>query len=158
MFCNRGNALPVDGTLLLRRSSTTDSAGCANSPSPATPFFTNIGRKDHVEDACTILACIAFLLIVAVYVIYWYGPELRKRSPFAQQLHHARKERRVSVIPGAYGSRRGSMASRSGSVGGARSGSLTQRPQGNRGQSYAAQRAAEANREMEAEKTGAENV
>jgi hypothetical protein len=125
---------------------------------PATPFFTNIGGKNHVEDACTILACIATLLIVAVYVIYWKGPELRKRSPFAQRLHAARAERRVSVMPGIYGSRRGSLASRSGSLGGSRQGSMVGRPHGNRGQSYAAQRAAEANREIENEKRGAGNV
>lgn len=125
---------------------------------PATPFFTNIGGKYHVEDACTILACIATLLIVAVYMIYWKGSELRKRSPFAQQLHAARAERRVSVMPGIYGSRRGSLASRPGSLGGSRQGSMVGRPQGNRGQSYAAQRAAEANREIENEKRGAGNV
>lgn len=82
---------------------------------PATPFFTNIGGKDHLEYASTILACIAFVLVIAVYVIYWKGPELRKRSPFAQQLKDARMgdeqtpSRRVSALPGLYGSgRRGS--------------------------------------------------
>jgi len=121
---------------------------------PATPFFINIGRKNHVEDASTILACIAFLLIIAVYVIYWNGPTLRKRSPFAQQLHAARTQRRVSAIPGMYGSRRGSVAS----VPGSRQGSLARKPQANKEHSYAAQRAAEANREIENEKRGEENV
>ena len=78
---------------------------------PATPFFENIGAKSgrNLEYACTILACIATVLVVAVYVIYWYGPTLRKRSPFAQQLASARKEsvtRRVSALPGVYGSNR----------------------------------------------------
>ncbi|KIW79959.1 hypothetical protein Z517_06574 [Fonsecaea pedrosoi CBS 271.37] len=50
---------------------------------PATPFFTNIGGRRHLNYACTILACIATLLVLAVYVIYYYGPTLRKRSPFA---------------------------------------------------------------------------
>lgn len=82
---------------------------------PATPFFENIGSKHkpprNLEYACTILACIATVLVSAVYVIYWYGPTLRKRSPFAQQLATARQEsvtRRVSTLPGLYGSRRGS--------------------------------------------------
>ncbi|PWY74375.1 synaptic vesicle transporter [Aspergillus heteromorphus CBS 117.55] len=71
---------------------------------PATPFFTNIGGKYHLEYASTILFCISFLLVIAVYVIYWYGPTLRKRSPFAQQLSDARVEletngRRLSKIP-----------------------------------------------------------
>jgi MFS family permease len=70
---------------------------------PATPFFTNIGPEGrHLQYASTILFCIAFLLVIAVYVIYWKGPALRKRSPFAQQLSEAREEidsgRRLSKI------------------------------------------------------------
>jgi Major Facilitator Superfamily len=125
---------------------------------PATPFFTNIGGKNHLEYASTILACIAVVLIIAVYVIYWYGPVLRKRSPFAQQLQAAREEgggRRVSMVVGAYGSRRGSVMDRRASLtasGGSRSGSIA-RPSvaGGRGQSYAAQRAAQANKEIKAQ-------
>lgn len=45
-------------------------------------------------------------LVVAVYVIYWKGPALRKRSPFAQQLEEARHDmaaqgRRLSKVPEA---------------------------------------------------------
>lgn len=40
--------------------------------------------------ASTILACISFVLVIAVYIIYWKGPVLRKRSPFAQQLSDAK--------------------------------------------------------------------
>lgn len=80
---------------------------------PATPFFQNIGKRP-LEYATTILACIASLLVCAVYVIYWKGPVLRKRSPFAQQLAGARQEdggRRVShVPPSSMGSRRPSHA------------------------------------------------
>ena len=80
---------------------------------PATPFFTNIGKKSgkNLEYASTILACVATVLVIAVYVIYWKGPTLRKRSPFAQQLAVARQEegrKSVSALPGLYGSRRGS--------------------------------------------------
>ncbi|KAH9861672.1 hypothetical protein J1614_011425 [Plenodomus biglobosus] len=76
---------------------------------PATPFFSNIGGKNHLANASTILFCISVLLVVSVYVIYWKGPVLRKRSPFAQQLSAARDEtggRRVSNLPGLYGSSR----------------------------------------------------
>ncbi|KAJ5923868.1 hypothetical protein N7466_008055 [Penicillium verhagenii] len=73
---------------------------------PATPFFTNIGSTNHVEYACTILFGISLVLVVAVYVIYWKGPALRKRSPFAQQLSEARHDlaihgdgRRTSKVP-----------------------------------------------------------
>ena len=45
-------------------------------------------------------------LVIAVYVIYWKGPALRKRSRFAQQLEEARHDmqvqtRRLSKIPEA---------------------------------------------------------
>ena len=61
---------------------------------PALPFFENIGASTgrNLEYACTILFCISFVLVVAVYVIYWKGPELRKRSPFAQKLAGARQD------------------------------------------------------------------
>jgi len=132
---------------------------------PATPFYTNIGGKHHLEYATTILACIAFVLVIAVYVIYWKGPVLRKRSPFAQQLSSAKQEgggRRVSVIPGAYGSRRQSYAvssSRQGSLAGSRPGSVVSRPgAGSRqttgmtpAQEQAKERAAQANRQMQDE-------
>ncbi|KKY27903.1 putative mfs multidrug transporter [Phaeomoniella chlamydospora] len=71
---------------------------------PATPFYTNIGRKgQHFQDASTILFCIAFVLVIAVYVIYWKGPVLRKRSPFAEALGKQREEtleRRASKVDG----------------------------------------------------------
>ncbi|KAJ5784038.1 uncharacterized protein N7518_009715 [Penicillium psychrosexuale] len=70
---------------------------------PATPFFTNIGGEHHLEYASTILFCISVPLVVAVYIIYWKGPTLRKRSPFAQQLEDARHQMQVQVQ-----SRRGS--------------------------------------------------
>ena len=79
---------------------------------PATPFYTNIGGAKHLEYASLILFGISALLVVAVYVIYWKGPVLRKRSPFAQQLNAARNDpdgRRASQVrPGA--SRRSSYA------------------------------------------------
>ncbi|KAK1984927.1 major facilitator superfamily transporter [Colletotrichum cereale] len=72
---------------------------------PATPFFTNIGAASgkNLEYACTILFCISFVLVIAVYVIYWKGPALRARSPFAQKLASARDDaggRRDSYAPG----------------------------------------------------------
>jgi len=59
---------------------------------PATPFFTNIGRGSglHLSYSVTILACISTVLVLAVYAVYYYGPTLRARSPFAQQLANQR--------------------------------------------------------------------
>ena len=74
---------------------------------PATPFFTNIGGKQHLQIASTILAAISVVLVASVYVIYYKGPVMRKRSPFAQHLAAASQEeggRRLSVIPANYGS------------------------------------------------------
>ena len=85
---------------------------------PAAPFFQNIGRKDHIADATTILFCISVLLVISVYVIYWKGPVLRKRSPFAQQLQGASGQggRRVSSLPGLHGSRANSVAGQGGAT------------------------------------------
>jgi MFS family permease len=94
---------------------------------PATPFFQNIGGENHLAYASTILFAISLLLVVSVYVIYWKGPELRKRSPFAQQLSAARDEtggRRVSSLPGMYGSRANSLAQQGGSMPNSRRGSV----------------------------------
>ncbi|KAI1860131.1 hypothetical protein JX265_010055 [Neoarthrinium moseri] len=70
---------------------------------PATPFYSNIGAEKgmNLPYASTILFCISFLLVTAVYVIYWKGPVLRKRSPFAQTLASHAEEyqgRRLSLV------------------------------------------------------------
>lgn len=86
---------------------------------PATPFFENIAPEsgNNLEYATTILFCISFVLVLAVYVVYWKGPTLRKRSKFAQQLAAARNDsvdgRRASAIGGMGGDRRGSKFSQS---------------------------------------------
>lgn len=129
---------------------------------PATPFFSNIGGKRHLQDASTILACIAFLLVMAVYVIYWKGPVLRERSPFAQQLkdsNQAAGGRRASMLPPGYGSNPGSRNnSRMGSRSASYSGGMKQRNTsqgGNTKQHTAVQdRLAQLAKEQEQEKTG----
>ncbi|KAK8026349.1 hypothetical protein PG991_003405 [Apiospora marii] len=70
---------------------------------PATPFYSNIGAEKgmNLPYASTILFCISFLLVAAVYIIYWKGPALRKRSPFAQSLASGNEEyqgRRLSLV------------------------------------------------------------
>ncbi|OAQ70803.1 MFS multidrug transporter [Pochonia chlamydosporia 170] len=84
---------------------------------PAVPFFENIGASSgkNLEYASTILFCISFVLVVAVYIIYWKGPALRHRSPFAQKLADARQmqinEGRRGSVPYDPDERRGSAAS-----------------------------------------------
>ncbi|KAK3317997.1 major facilitator superfamily domain-containing protein [Apodospora peruviana] len=53
---------------------------------PATPFYENIGETQHLQLANTIVFCISVVLVCFVYVIYHFGPALRKRSPFAESL------------------------------------------------------------------------
>ena len=119
---------------------------------PATPFFTNIGGKDHLQIASTILAAIAFLLVIAVYVIYWYGPTLRARSPFAQQLQKESGGRRASIMPSGYGSNPGSRGnSRMGSRQQSYANAKPEAPgMGNRDNSYVHQRLAKMKDEREA--------
>jgi hypothetical protein len=81
---------------------------------PATPFYSNIGAEKgmNLPYASTILFCISIVLVTAVYVIYWKGPTLRKRSPFAQSLAAGEVEqgRRPSMVKTGASSRRGSYA------------------------------------------------
>jgi len=58
----------------------------------ATPLYTNIGGKHHLEFASTILACLAFCVTMPIYVFYWYGPQIRERSKFAQTLASDKKK------------------------------------------------------------------
>lgn len=44
------------------------------------------------------IVAISVVLVITVYVIYWYGPVLRKRSPFAQQLIDARAETHNRIL------------------------------------------------------------
>jgi hypothetical protein len=88
---------------------------------PATPFYTNIGAEKglNLPYASTILFCISFLLIVAVYIIYWKGPVLRRNSPFAQSLANGeetfegRRTSRTYSVAGVEARRRASRASAS---------------------------------------------
>ncbi|KAJ5415578.1 hypothetical protein N7465_004273 [Penicillium sp. CMV-2018d] len=67
----------------------------------ATPMYTNIGNKWHVEYATTILACLSCLVVTPIYVFYWKGPQLRAKSKFASTLAADREQnngRRVSRI------------------------------------------------------------
>ncbi|KAJ4411254.1 hypothetical protein N0V82_009070 [Gnomoniopsis sp. IMI 355080] len=62
----------------------------------ATPFYQNIPGPQNkpLENASFILFAVASLLVGAVYAIYYYGPTLRHRSPFAQTLAKESAERK----------------------------------------------------------------
>lgn len=50
-----------------------------------TPFYENI-HPYTLEWPSTILAVVALLVTLPIYVFYWKGPEIRARSKFAQRL------------------------------------------------------------------------
>lgn len=82
---------------------------------PSKPFFTNIGKEgsQSFRNASLILFGIAVPLVASVYLIYWKGPVMRKKSPFAQQLAGAKEEavaegRRASLAYSQHERRRSS--------------------------------------------------
>lgn len=65
----------------------------------AIPMYEGIGDEYPTEWASTILAILSCMVVVPVYVFYWKGPVIRKKSKFAQALAEDRKAhdgRRVS--------------------------------------------------------------
>ncbi|KAJ6021910.1 Major facilitator superfamily domain general substrate transporter [Penicillium herquei] len=81
----------------------------------ATPMYQNMGGKYHLQWASTLLGCVGFLVLIPIYVFYWKGPEIRKKSKFAQELAADREihaERRASratpaATPAAHGAHDG---------------------------------------------------
>ncbi|KAK5126944.1 hypothetical protein LTR85_008302 [Meristemomyces frigidus] len=60
----------------------------------ATPLYLNLAptTKPSVNYATTILACLSCLVVVPIYVFYWFGPQIRDRSPFAKTLEADREK------------------------------------------------------------------
>ena len=54
----------------------------------ANPLYNRLG----LEWASTLLAFLAILVAIPVYVFYWKGPAIRERSKFAQSLADDRKK------------------------------------------------------------------
>jgi len=53
------------------------------------PFYRNIGGTSyryHLQWPTTILAILAFIVTVPIYVFYWKGQWFRERSKFAKSL------------------------------------------------------------------------
>lgn len=66
----------------------------------STPMYTNIPGQP-LEYASTILACLAFLVTIPIYIFYWKGPAIRAKSKFAEELasdRRANQGRRVSKL------------------------------------------------------------
>jgi hypothetical protein len=52
----------------------------------ASPYYEAFHGKFALQIANTILAGISFILVLATFIIYFKGPSMRRRSPFAQSL------------------------------------------------------------------------
>jgi hypothetical protein len=68
----------------------------------STPLYKNIPGRP-LPYASTILACLACVVTVPIYVVYWKGPEIRAKSKFAQSLDSALNERREKRRKSAVG-------------------------------------------------------
>ncbi|KAI3614772.1 hypothetical protein CBS9595_004043 [Malassezia furfur] len=57
------------------------------------PMYTQIGSNEHLQSAwaTTILAILAIVAVLPVFLFYWKGELIRSRSPFAQEIMKARK-------------------------------------------------------------------
>jgi hypothetical protein len=73
------------------------------------PMYTNIPGRP-LQYPTTILACLAFLVTIPIYVVYWKGPEIRAKSKFAQSLDQSRAKskelRRKSIVEDKGGAER----------------------------------------------------
>lgn len=62
----------------------------------STPFYEYFqGRQ--LEYPSTVLACVAFVVTIPIFIFYWKGPWVRKRSKFAQVLASDQAKRGESV-------------------------------------------------------------
>ena len=60
----------------------------------STPFYEKVGKQRyHLEYPTTILACLAFVVTIPIYVFYWKGPIVREKSKFAQVLASDRQSK-----------------------------------------------------------------
>jgi len=57
----------------------------------SSPFYSNLPKPYILEYPSTILACLAFLVTIPIYIFYWKGPAIRERSKFAQTLASDKK-------------------------------------------------------------------
>ncbi|KAI9855314.1 MAG: hypothetical protein M1824_006164 [Vezdaea acicularis] len=59
----------------------------------STPFYSNVGHKYKLEWPTTILAVLALIVTIPIYIFYWKGPSIRAKSKFAQTLASDMKAR-----------------------------------------------------------------
>ncbi|KAI1474741.1 hypothetical protein K445DRAFT_61161 [Daldinia sp. EC12] len=67
----------------------------------AAPYYNAFEFHYGLQVANTVLAAIGLILVIATFVIYYKGPAMRKRSPFAESLSHSRSRTSPTVPPPA---------------------------------------------------------
>ncbi|KAI1641899.1 MFS general substrate transporter [Daldinia loculata] len=65
----------------------------------AAPYYDAFDFHYGLQVANTVLAGIGLILVVATFVIYYKGPSMRKRSPFAESISHSRGDASAEVPP-----------------------------------------------------------
>ncbi|CAJ2503498.1 Uu.00g108920.m01.CDS01 [Anthostomella pinea] len=63
----------------------------------AAPYYHSFQMHNGLQIANTVLAAISLLLVAATFVIYWKGPSMRRRSPFAQSISRTTVDGLVSA-------------------------------------------------------------
>lgn len=66
----------------------------------AAPMYQNFGPTKPLQWASTFLGFVAIIVAIPIYVFYWKGPVIRKKSKFAQTLaadRELRKQRSISI-------------------------------------------------------------
>lgn len=48
--------------------------------------YSNLGKSHPLEWASTLLGCLSVLVTIPIYIFYFHGPAIRKRSKFAQEI------------------------------------------------------------------------
>lgn len=59
----------------------------------ATPLYTEIGGKLHLQLASTLLAGLAVIVTIPIYIFYRYGPQIRAKSRFAERIAEQRRRK-----------------------------------------------------------------
>ncbi|KAF2456916.1 major facilitator superfamily domain-containing protein [Lineolata rhizophorae] len=58
----------------------------------AKPLYQNIGKKYHLNWASTVLSVLGVFVTIPLFIFYFFGPAIRKRSKFAKQIAQHREE------------------------------------------------------------------
>jgi len=77
----------------------------------STPLYKNIPGRP-VQYASTILACLAFVVTIPIYIVYWKGPDIRAKSKFAQSLDKTFNERKQKRTKSAVGLETGALTTK----------------------------------------------